>query len=256
MPASAKIVRGDSWGARLRDELAEQFGDCAKWMQQHTQVLKTDSNSLVGLLQLQQRDCYLKLYRHKSALHKLRGALGGGRPLRAFDMARDIHAAGIAVPRPLACLGVPEGMLLLTEGISGAQDLQALWKHRPEQNHPETLLPDCAALLGSLHRAGFAHGDCKWSNLLAAPQQLYLVDLDGARKTAPGSAAQARDLARFTLNAEELSVDLEQYEQFLSHYLQASGFPRDTTIARMQPMLRTLRERHLARYGERGHRLF
>jgi tRNA A-37 threonylcarbamoyl transferase component Bud32 len=106
-----------------------------------------------------------------------------------------------------------------------------------------------------LHRAGYAHGDCKWSNLLWTGGQCYLVDLDGAGKAPIGSAKQARDLARFTLNAEELDIGPELYEFFLQGYLQGVSVSRSVAIDQMMPSLRLLRDRHLAKYGERGRRL-
>jgi hypothetical protein len=103
--------------------------------------------------------------------------------------------------------------------------------------------------------AGFAHGDCKWSNWLWAQGQLYLVDLDAVCQAAAGDRRQARDLARFTLNAEELSLQPALYDLFLEGYLSVTGLSRDMLMPPMLVELQGLRQRHLQRYGESGQRL-
>jgi tRNA A-37 threonylcarbamoyl transferase component Bud32 len=259
MPDSTRIIRGgssgDGWGVALQDLLATSSKDTAAWMQQHTRLLKSDTNSLVGLLQLQHEACYLKLYRYKSTLQKLLFRLGRGRPVRSFDVACKLVESEVPVPRPRACLLVPGGVLLLTEGIAGGGNLNDLWREQPAHDKFRQVLHGAGESVAHLHRAGYAHGDCKWSNLLWAGRQCYLVDLDGVGKAPLGSAKQARDLARFTLNAEELDIGPELYELFLESYLQGVGASRHGLIARMTPILHLLRDRHLAKYGERGQHL-
>jgi tRNA A-37 threonylcarbamoyl transferase component Bud32 len=263
MPDKTRIIRGegpnessgDSWGVTLQQVLAASAVDTVSWMQQHTHLLKSDANSRVGLLQLRRETCYLKLYRYKFSLQKMLFRLGRGRPVRSFDAARELLAKKVPVPRPLACLLVSEGILLLTEGVPDGRNLNDLWNEQPAADEFRELMRGAGESVARLHRAGYAHGDCKWSNLLWTGRQCYLVDLDGASKTPIGSAKQARDLARFTLNAEELNIGPELYELFLESYLQGVGESRQAMIVRMMPILRVLRERHVARYGERGQRL-
>jgi tRNA A-37 threonylcarbamoyl transferase component Bud32 len=259
MPDSTRIIRGgncgDGWGVALQDVLATSSNDTAAWMQQHTRLLKSDTNSLVGLLQLRRETCYLKLYRYKSSLQKMLFRLGRGRPVRSFDVACKLVQSEVPVPRPLACLLVHGGMLLLTEGIAGGGNLNELWREQPAHDKFRQVLHSAGQSVARLHRAGYAHGDCKWSNLLWTGRQCYLVDLDGVAKASISSAKQARDLARFTLNAEELAIGPELYELFLESYLQGVGGSRGEAIARMMPSLRLLRDRHLVKYGERGQRL-
>jgi len=259
MPDSTRIIRGggsgDGWGIALQDMLATSSNDTAAWMQQHTRLLKSDTNSLVGLLQLRCETCYIKLYRYKSSLQKMLFRLGRGRPVRSFDVARELLAKEVPVSGPLACLLVPEGILLLTEGMPDGRNLNDLWLEQPASDEFRQIMHGAGESVARLHQAGYAHGDCKWSNLLWTGRQCYLVDLDGAGVAAIASAKQARDLARFTLNAEELAIGAELYELFLESYLQGVGESRQVVIVRMMPILRVLRERHVAKYGERGQRL-
>jgi len=255
MAHKARIIRGDSWGTQLQQALEASPLDVDSWMQQHTRLLKSDQHSRVGLLQLQHQSCYLKLYRPKSALQHCLFRLGRGRPVRSFDVARQLASSAVPLPRPLACLLVPEGMLLLTEGLCDALNLSELWRQQLVQVPDSQVLPCAGQTIAQLHRAGYAHGDCKWHNLLWANDKVYLIDLDGAAPAPVGGAEQARDLARFTLNAEELGVDAQLYERFLAAYLQGVGETRQVTIDRMMPILHKLRRRHLNKYGERGQHL-
>jgi tRNA A-37 threonylcarbamoyl transferase component Bud32 len=225
-------------------------------MERHTRLVKSDRFSRVGLLVLAGELHYLKFYRPKSIGQQLWFRLARGRGVRAFDMGEALAGQGIAVPEPRACLLVPEGMLLLTEGLQGAGDLQALWRSEPGPGDPGGLMTAAGRALGRFHLAGYAHGDCKWSNLLWYAGHFYLADLEAVRAAPVGGRRQARDLARFTLNAEELSAGEAHYRQFLSSYCEATGTPRAMAIDRLLPDLRRLRARHRARYGERGAPLF
>ena len=251
-------MRGEHSVAALRDLLATPPVDAAAWMEQHTRVLKSDTHCRVGLLSLQQQELYLKLYLFKSATQGLLLRLGPrhNRALRSFDVAAELVKSDVPVPAPRACLQVPGGMLLLAEAITNSDNLHNVWRQRSADEDAVRWLRGAGQAIARLHLAGYAHGDCKWHNLLWTGEQVYLVDLDGAGKASRDGAGQTRDLARFTLNAEELAVSSALYEQFLQAYLQYAGRSRDELINRMMPILRKLRDRHLAKYGERGQRLF
>ena len=70
-----------------------------------------------------------------------------------------------------------------------------------------------------------------------------------------GSPRQARDVARFTLDAEELELGQQRFGYFLDNYLAGSGRSREGVVADAMPALRKLRKRHLARYGRTGQTL-
>lgn len=244
------IVRGGQWAADLQAQLPR--GSLSQWMASDCRIVKRDSHSLVALAELQQQLCYLKLYRPKSPLQRLAFRLGHGRAVAAFDHALLLSARDIAVPTPLACLRVDDGLLLVTEGLAGASDLKSYWQ---ASDSLLPLLPAAAESLALLHRTGFAHGDCKWSNLLWHDHRIYLVDLEAVTACAPASAAQWRDLARFTVNAEDMGLPKADYDNFLSPYCRHMGIERELVLASMQAPLTRLRRRHESKYGERGARL-
>lgn len=254
MARPGRILRGDQWGRSLAERLSCEPDAAAAWVEAHTRLLKSDVHSRVGLLRLRDRDCYLKLYLAKSRLQQLGYRLGTGRGLRSYRAAQAMARAGLPVPRPLACLLLPEGMVLLTEAFEGASDLRALWLGVPNTEQAQQYMTAAGSLVAALHRAGFAHGDCKWSNLLWANGKFYLVDLDAVRR--PGRTLrsvvlperQLRDLARFTIDAEELGASAQQLELFLASYLAGASCSRDELVAALRPLLAPIRYRHQRHY--------
>lgn len=255
MIGAVAAIRGERWADRLQHQLAMPPLEIGDWMAQHTRLLKCDQNSQVGLLHLDRVLCCLKFYADKSPLHRLRYRLGRGRAVHSFDIALQLADAGLPVATPFACLRITGGALLLSEGIREARSLRANWLDRPAPSVSKQVLTAAGEVLGGLHRAGYAHGDCKWSNLLYSDGAVTLVDLDATRASAHGGARQARDLARFTLDAEELEIGVEAYQLFLQSYCLQAAVSREGALRRMRPILQKLRARHLARYGDRGRRL-
>jgi tRNA A-37 threonylcarbamoyl transferase component Bud32 len=229
--------------------------DIAGWMERHTRILKSDSFSRVGLLEVGGQGCYLKLYLAKSPLQKLGFRLGYGRGIHSYDAAVQLARDAVPVPEPRACLLVPEGMVLLTQAVPDAADLRALWLAVPAAEDAQLLMRKAGAALAGLHALGYAHGDCKWSNLLWCDPVCYFVDLERVRKLraprlpgAPPAARQLRDLARFIIDAEELGARAEQLEVFLASYLAGTPWSREQIVKRLQRVLQPIRERHLRRY--------
>ena len=255
MSASYRVLRGQAWAHVLCSAIGPAGEDIGGWLSEHTQVLKQDEHSQVGLLQLAGELCYLKLYRPRSTLQQLRFRLGRGRAVQNFDSTAALRTAAVPVPEARACLLAPGGMLLLAQGIAQASDVHTLLQRGCPGEMQENILRQAAHALARLHQQGFAHGDCKWSNMLWAQEKFYLVDLDAVVAARVGSARQARDLARFTLNAEEQALQPSVYEKFLQEYLQLMSLSRQDLMRAMLPPLQKLRLRHQLRYGNRGQRL-
>jgi tRNA A-37 threonylcarbamoyl transferase component Bud32 len=251
--ATWSAVRGNSWAAAV-GELLEP-ADLPAWMEKHTRVVKRDTHSCVGSLSVKGRHCFLKYYRCKSLLQRLQFRLGRGRAVNSFDNARALRASGLEVPEPLACLRVPDGMLLLAEGIEHGADLKSLWLEGQADARLEQLMQHAGAALAALHNAGFSHGDCKWSNFLVAGERMYLIDLEAVSICNKTGQECARDLARFTLNAEDMGLSRPLYDAFLGTYAEAMGILPGDVTSRMAPRLSRLRQRHLEKYGQRGHQL-
>ncbi|MFK7975744.1 MAG: lipopolysaccharide kinase InaA family protein, partial [Halioglobus sp.] len=182
-------------------------------------------------------------------------SIGRGRALHSHRAAGNLRREGVSVPEPLGVLRLPEGMVLLSEAIPGNGNLLQVWREGPSKEEGGRILQVAGHVLGHLHTTGFAHGDCKWNNILWDGNGISLVDLDAVCKAELHSARQARDIARFTVYAEEMGVDAEQFNLFLESYLQVLGATRQRVVETMVPFVYSIRAKHLARYGHHGSRL-
>lgn len=253
--ADLVVLRDGKWLQALREELRSSPGTCWQWIDTHGRVIKLDSYSCTALIELKGQSCFVKLYRPRGRLHSWLLGSALGRPLRSQTAAHELLLAGVKVPAPRGCLRADEGLLTLAEGFAAAEDMQSRWPDASETARRD-LMSAAAISMAQLHLAGYCHGDCKWSNLLCMDTQVYLVDLDAVHSASMGGRRQLRDLARFTLNAEELAVDSGDYAVFVDTYISRLGVPRDVISSRMLPQLDKLRERHRRQYGITGQRLW
>jgi tRNA A-37 threonylcarbamoyl transferase component Bud32 len=251
-----RVLRGDDWAPWLRECLPAPPAEMLPWMEQHTRLLKSDTYSRVGLLRVQGQACCLKLYIAKSALQNLGFRFAYGRGIHSFDAASRLLEAGIMVPAPRTCVRIPDAMLLLTQGMEDSCDLRALWLAQPAEEASSMYMRRAGETLCALHLAGFAHGDCKWSNLLWTSEAFYLVDLEDVRSVrAPGAqpeslhALQLQDIARFTADAERLCASPRQYEIFLESYCASLRYPREKLLDQITQPVAVIRNRHERKSG-------
>lgn len=251
----SRILRGEHWAHTLLETLSGDCADPLSWMQREARILKSDRHSLVGLVELGGALCHLKAYRPKGPLQSLQFKAGRGRGVSAFDHALALRAGGLSVPEPRACLCSGGVMLLLTEGIIDGTDLKSLWLSEPGEEFLAEVLERAGVMLAAWHRAGFSHGDSKWSNVLVAPDAMYLVDLEAVQQTTADGAGATRDLARFVVNAEDMGLAQAQFRRFLNSYCAAAALEEPALVRRVLPRVQSLRRRHLKQYGQRGHPL-
>ncbi len=251
-----RVLRGSGeWPSALAERLQQGPAEAFAWMKAYTKVVKSDDHSLVGLLSVAGRPAYLKFYRSKGLLQRIRFRMGLGRAVAAYDNALALREAGLLAPEPLACLLGSEGVFLLTEGIENSADLKALWVDGQSNDRLTQLMIGAGTTLAGLHAAGFSHGDCKWSNFLVSGQQIYLIDLEAVGASAPAGDGCTRDLARFTVNAEDMGLERALFQHFLGAYTSTLGASADEISDRIGPRVLSLRQRHEKKYGQRGHHL-
>ena len=248
------VLRDGGWAQSLQACLPDPAEALDHWFEVRAQILKRDAHSAVGLLPIDGDAHFVKLYRPKAAWQRWGFRLGRGRGIHAFDAALRLQAAGTLVAQPQACLLRSGSLLLMTEALPG-EDLKSLWLADEEHGRTARRMAAAGAALGALHRGGHAHGDCKWSNLLYVDERVYFTDLEAVAAIDHVGPRALRDLARFTLNAEDLALPVDLYQAFLDAYLQGCQQSRRHIVACMLPILDELRARHRVRYGSRGHRL-
>ncbi len=189
------MLRGGDWAVEAMRQLPAAADS---WLRQEGRVLKADRHSVVALVQLQGETCYVKSYAAKNVLQQGIFALGRGRATDAYDAAVALTDAGVAVPAAKACLLLEGSMLLVAQGLPAAQDLKAIWTQAPAPIRPQELLQTAGETLAALHGAGFAHGDCKWSNCSVTRTSFTWWTWKPSRCPLQ-HRKQARDLARFTV---------------------------------------------------------
>ncbi|MFT4825059.1 MAG: tRNA A-37 threonylcarbamoyl transferase component Bud32 [Halioglobus sp.] len=249
-----EVLAGEIWGHKLALEIKQSSLPADVWAERNMEVIKDTPGSLVGLLELDKQRCYLKYYRTQSWQQRLWFKAGLSRGSRSYAKARVLLSSDIVVPRPYACVLARGGMLLLTEAIPNAVDIQTLWD-QGQATGDHSCWGKAGFSLAKLHNKGFFHGDFKWSNLLLADGKIFLVDLEAVGELSPSGKRRYRDIARYTLNAEDMGATLESYQAFLQAYLVATGLEEPEVIKRTQPALNRLRAHHVKKYGERGHPL-
>lgn len=255
MVDTVRIVRDGVIADLIAERLRVFPGSVRAWMEAHTRILKEDTYGLVSLLDAHDAQCVLKFYGFRSRMHALAYSIGRGRALHSHRASLALRRAGISVPEPLGVLRVAGGMLLLSEAIPGRGNLLQVWNEGPSPVEAGQIMQVAGHTLGHLHSSGYAHGDCKWNNILWDGQGISLVDLDAVAKAKRHCPSQARDVARFTVHAELMGVGSERYDRFLESYLQVMGSSRQKVVEAMVPFVYSIRAKYLARYGPHGQRL-
>jgi tRNA A-37 threonylcarbamoyl transferase component Bud32 len=205
-------------------------------------------------VQLGEDYLFLKLYGHQSRFKIALQSMGMGSALRAYKSARLLRREGVAVPKPRGCLLLPEGLMLVVEGIHCIGNMREVWLNKPPDAQLHGMMAAAGQALAQLHMVGYAHGNCRWINLLWDGQAICFVDLDTVSKASLGCSKQARDLARFTITAEELEIGPVLFDTFLESYRQVVGDSRHAIVERMAYHLYGLRAIHhggSVRHGQR-----
>jgi len=155
---------------------------------------------------------------------------------KAWVFHDDLKRNSVSIPEPVIFLEIKRLMFvtrtyLATRWIDGGFSVHRLALKKDCPPHPldiESILCTCVDVIVNLHKAGFLHGDLKWSNFLYIPTgnpHTVLTDLDSLRKSASPSA-QARDFARFLISSEEYPLDRKTIRTLIRRYLKEMGFSR------------------------------
>jgi hypothetical protein len=155
---------------------------------------------------------------------------------KAWVFHDDLKRNSVSIPEPVIFLEIKRLMFvtrtyLATRWIDGGFSVHRLALKKDCPLHPpdiESILCACVDVIVNLHKAGFLHGDLKWSNFLYIPAgnpDIVLTDLDSLRKSSFPSA-QARDFARFLISSEKYPLGRETIEILIQKYLKEMAFSR------------------------------
>ncbi len=171
----------------------------------------------------------VKHYRSRGWLRRLGDRRRAERELR---LLRELHAAGLRVPRPRGASRVDSGWELATDCIEEARSLAELLRAPVDlPASPELLARRLGTLVGHAHALGLVHGDLHAGNLLLdAGGDAWLVDVADARIGGPlTDATLERDLIGLAADALEFTT-LRQRQRFLVAWRRRLGVERSTRL--------------------------
>lgn len=234
----------------IADELLRSLldGPADHYLAIHATLLKDGAHTCAWLFEAHATRNFVKLYRHKSVLRRFVPSTTARRPLQAFRAGVALHRQGFAVPRPQACIALPQGVLLVADALPHCEHLASQWPQLSEQGKRDCLA-GVARTLADLHSRGFSHGDAKWHNLVMVDGNCCLVDLERTQLDGGAQRRQPRDLARFTVAAEHAGVTPPQFAHFLRSYVAAGGRDDATFMSTAAAEAQTIRRRHRRRYS-------
>ncbi|MGH8273035.1 MAG: 3-deoxy-D-manno-octulosonic acid kinase [Gammaproteobacteria bacterium] len=117
------------------------------------------------------------------------------RPVRELRVLSELFAHGAPVVRPVAARVLRAGLLyrgdILTERVSDARTLGACATELGPEDWKRI-----GKAIRRFHEAGGWHADLNAHNILVAPSDVFIIDLDHGRLVTPGAQSQRRNLER------------------------------------------------------------
>jgi 3-deoxy-D-manno-octulosonic acid kinase len=149
------------------------------------------------------------------------------RPVMEFNMLKNLSAAGLPVPEPLAAMCRREGAFytgwLMTRRIMGVSPLADLARKRWDD---PSLWRATGACIRGFHDFGLVHADLNARNILVGEGDcVYLIDFDRARLREGDFRAYLANLRRLQRSLEKLWPDTipDRLEQCWRSLLEGYG---------------------------------
>lgn len=209
------------------------------WEQQNAVVGKTHGRGQVLMLETSFGSAVLKQYLRggwAARVSRDRYVFSGferSRPLMEFTVLKQLSAAGLPAPAPLAAICRRHGNLysgwLLTRRIMNVETLAELIVTR--KSDPD-LWRNTGACVRQFHNFGLIHADLNARNiLLDKADKVHLVDFDRARIRAGDSRAFSANLSRLHRSLEKIwpesfAGELQQCWEWLLDGYEAGGSVR------------------------------
>lgn len=190
-------------------------------------VFKPGSRGFAVMAEIGGRVCFIKHYRSRGWIYRVRNAFRPSRAARTFEVTRRLLTLGVPVPAPLFCLEQRRYRLLgeaylVSEFIDQSINLRQFWD-RSDDEARSSVLRRVAEIIGKMHAAGCCHGDLKWNNLLVGTSgsafRIVLVDLDAAScRPGIGRRRCETDLRRFLRDLAAVDPTGGYRRQFLAEW--------------------------------------
>lgn len=209
-------------------------------------TLKRNPRNHSGLLHLPDDGTYFFKRFPLTGFRSLSRLTGRGNRARTnWRLSRHLQRHGVPVARAEALLVSPRENWFIAEALPTGSSLAK--RVRRGSLSAEGLQTPLADLLAGLHRAGIAHGDLKWGNiLLDEDETLRLIDLDSAQ-----SANRERvdiDLARCIVSALELQMAADWVHGLIARYAEQTEQAVSPLTERLRPLVAQVSRGHGKRY--------
>jgi len=174
-------------------------------------LLKVDSGSTVGIVNLDNRQLVVKRYNVKGIWHGVRRALRKTRALISWQSAHLLLAHGIATPRPVAVIEHRFGPIRLksyfiSEYVEGELCRHFFASSNVSEASRKKVVGEIMQIFHRLAEAGISHGDMKATNIIIHKDSPILTDLDALRvhrSRRKHRQAFVKDVQRFLRNWED-----------------------------------------------------
>ncbi len=176
-----------------------------QWLES-VQSYKHDQTTTVAKVTIGKFDLVLKRYNARSFGHKIKRSLRQSRAQRCWNMSYIFAQAGLNVAPPIFMFEerfffIRKHAFFANEYLSGDELLEVLpAMHETEQLQVVEAFKEAMTIM---LKYKLSHGDMKASNLLWVNQQLFFIDLDGARQhryAVSWLRSNKRDRKRFLKN--------------------------------------------------------
>jgi 3-deoxy-D-manno-octulosonic acid kinase len=151
----------------------------------------------------------------------LQNAFIGNRMLQEFEVHRYLFAEGARVPEVLGVAWKKHRVFyrgsIATRRIPGETLLEFLMEDENEKR--SACLLEAGKAIRGMHDKGVWHADLQLKNLMVAGEDVWIIDLDGARKSPSlRDSARARNLLRLRRSFEKHGVALGNFATLLAGY--------------------------------------
>lgn len=208
------LVAGD----RAAAPVASWF-DAGDWQRAGAVALETSGRGEVLIVAHGDEKWVLRHYRRGGVVarfiddHYLWLGAERARAFREWRLLRELHAAGLPVPSPVAAHVHRTGVIYTADIITAyLPDTRKLSWFIAQGRVPADSWPRIGAMIGTVHDHGVDHPDLTAHNiLLDAAGRPFLVDFDNARRKPPG---EWRGIGMARLNRSLRKVALETGTEF------------------------------------------
>ncbi|MDX1802651.1 MAG: lipopolysaccharide kinase InaA family protein [Alcanivorax sp.] len=241
------IVAVNEASLRNLDRLVSQ----KPWPPKSLSLLRNTEKIRAGIFKDENGAWFMKRYKYKG-LKRVAAIAGRERAKINFSVSKEWGYLGIAVPSPVGVIEEPFGSgfcWFVCSAIADSFDLhhQASKNNENRKEFIEWVMEKCMTIIVAVHQSGWCHGDMKWANFLSSREgEVFIVDFDSARKTKKGGRRQAKDIARFIVNAQEEGASEESLKKFYEKYKECLDFKvKDNLVERYREKIRKRHSRKI-----------